>query len=147
MKSIDRITGKCLKITESRSKATLGAQMMKLLDRASREVIAQYSEVLVKKPLVYVVPAVWGVGLGSPMDDLQREMNTVIDPVLKEVMKSLDLQGLTPDQEFAIQYFIRGYVVTKLLFMIQTLIVQSCLPAAREPEGMSLASLQPVGSA
>ena len=148
MKSIDRFTGKRRDITEPRSETSLGVRAAKLLDRASLEVMTQCWEVLVKRPLVYVVPAVWGTGVGSSMDRLQKEMNKGIAPVLEEVMKSLDLQDLTLDQEFAIQYFLRGYIVTKLLFMIEVLRGRPNRPeGGEEPEETMLAFLQPVGIA
>jgi hypothetical protein len=125
-----------------------GALIGNLLDKATYEVFAPNKSLLLRKPITYVVPAVWGVSGSSPLDSVQREMNQKIAPVVDEVMESLQLAGLNPAQEFALQYLIRGYMVSKIAFMIESFKGHSSMPGrGGRPEIADLASLEPVGRA
>ena len=74
MKSIERFTGNPGSTTEHQAVTELGARMGKLPDRASHEVMMKYWEVLLKKPITYIVPVVWGADVGAPRDHVQKEM-------------------------------------------------------------------------
>lgn len=120
-----------------------------LLDRATFEIFASHREVLLREPPTYIVPAVWGESDRGPLDSVQGEMNRKIGPVVEEAIGSLKKEGqLTPSQEFAIQYLIRGYMITRILFMVESLRALSTSTPGREaPPKVDLSCLQPIGRA
>jgi hypothetical protein len=148
MKFIRSLIHGCNKKWNPEDFGRMGALIRNLMDKATYEVFAQYRDVLLRKPVTYVVPAVWGVNGSPPLDSLQREMNEKIAPVVDEVMESLQLEGLDQAQEFALHYLVRGYMVLRLVYMIEAFRGRSIGGTAHVERGShTLEHLEPVGTA
>jgi hypothetical protein len=46
-------------------------------------------------------------------------MHRVIAPVVEEALTALQLHDLNASQEFALRYLLRGYVVSRIVYMIE----------------------------
>jgi hypothetical protein len=109
----------CDKKLNPKDFSRIGALIGNLLDKATYEIFVHHRDVLLRKPITYIVPAIWGVNEGSPLDSLQKEIHERISPVVDEVVESLELQGLDLAQEFALHYLVRGYIVLRVVYMIE----------------------------
>ena len=83
------------------------------------EIFASYRETLIKNPISYIVPAVWGIIEGGELDHTQKEINTIIAPAIGEIVESLQVRNMTEEQNFAIRYLVNGYIISKITYMIE----------------------------
>jgi hypothetical protein len=91
------------------------------VNRLAMEIFASYWGELIKKPISYIVPAVWGIIEGGELDHTQKEINTTIAPVIKEILEALQVRDMTGEQNFAIRYLVNGYIISKIIYMIDLL--------------------------
>jgi DNA-binding response OmpR family regulator len=91
----------------------------KLVDKTAFEVFSTYAGDLASNHAAYIVPAVWGFKTGGDLTPAQKEMNTKIAPMLREVIRALSISKLTAAQEFAICYMVRGWFIYRILFMTE----------------------------
>jgi hypothetical protein len=94
-------------------------EMGKLLDKAAIDIFSNYRDNLLEESNVFIVPAVWGVVKGGELTVIQQEIYTLISPVIKETFELLKLNDLDRSQEFAIGFLIRGYLIAKILYMVE----------------------------
>lgn len=90
-----------------------------LIDSTANEIFAAYNTKLLNEPVTYIVPAVWGAKKDGELTATQKEMNRQIAPVIRQILDSLQLKGLTGAQEFAIGFLIRGLIISKTCHMIE----------------------------
>lgn len=91
------------------------------IDKTANEIFLLYSKELLSKPITYIVPAVWGVKKEGELTGCQKEMHNRIAPVIDRVIKSLGIEGLSGAQQFAIGYLVRGYMISKITYMVENL--------------------------
>lgn len=117
------------------------------LDRLAIDIFKYYRQILMDKPITYIVPAVWGIIQGGELDDTQRKMNSTISPALEDIIKIFKHHELSKEQDFAIRYLVNGYFISKIVYMTELyrnrkLKANSCLDHEKVLE-----SLEPVGHA
>ena len=83
------------------------------------DIFKYYRQILMDKPITYIVPAVWGIIQGGELDDTQRKMNSTISPALEDIIKIFKHHELSKEQEFAIRYLVNGYFISKIVYMIE----------------------------
>ena len=91
------------------------------VNRLAMEIFASHWGELIKKPISYIVPAVWGIIEGGELDHTQKEMNTTIAPVIREILEALQVRDMTGEQNFAIRYLVNGYIISKIVYIIDLL--------------------------
>ncbi len=89
------------------------------IDKIVVEVFAAYRKELLAEPITYIVPAVWGAKKDGELTETQKEMNGNIAPVVNDVLKAFEFNGLSAAQEFAIGFIIRGLIISKITYMIE----------------------------
>lgn len=90
-----------------------------LIERVSEEMFSSNREELLGNETSYVVPAVWGAKKDGELTTAQREMHGKFAPVLEKILQSLELRDVSGAQKFAFGYLIRGYVISKITYMIE----------------------------
>jgi hypothetical protein len=90
-----------------------------MLDKGAMEIFSDYRSELLSRPITYIVPAVWGAMKESDPDETQREMNGRITPLVEEVYNALVCTGQDTSRRFALGYLIRGYLISKITYMIE----------------------------
>lgn len=120
-----------------------------MIDRVCDEVMLEHKDSLIKEEPSFVVYAVWGAGREEGLTEIQSAINRKVLPVINSVISELDIKDLDPDQQYAIEYLIRGLVITKLLFMTEMLKNRIFLNSAGSYQELikKLASLEPMGNA
>lgn len=88
------------------------------VDSLAIEIFTSYWGALIKKPIAYIVPAVWGIIEGGELDHTQKEINTIIAPFTEEILKALQVRDMKEEQNFAIRYLVNGYIISKIVYMI-----------------------------
>jgi hypothetical protein len=91
-----------------------------LIDKLVMDLFLAHSQKLMMEPITYIVPAVWGATKGGVLDETQQEMHRLILPSVNKIFELLDLKGLSGSQSFAVGFLIRGYIISKITYMIES---------------------------
>lgn len=120
-----------------------------LIDRVCDEVMLEHRGMLIKEDPSFIVYAVWGAGKQEGLNDIQWAINKKVLPVINAVLAELAIKDLDPDQQYAIEYLLRGLIITKLLFMTEMLKNRIFMNSAGSYQELArkLATLEPEGSA
>jgi hypothetical protein len=92
-----------------------------LIDEVTNQIFMDHRETLVKEPITYIVPAVWGAIKDGKLTRAQKEINQRFAPVVREVMSLLVPESASPSQRYAISYILRGLMISKITFMVEGL--------------------------
>ena len=92
-----------------------------VLDGVVHDIFTAYRMELLSEPITYIVPAVWGAKKEGDLTPVQKEINMRVVPAINKAYDSLQLRNLDRDQEFALYFLIRGLIIAKITFMIETL--------------------------
>ena len=92
-----------------------------VLDGVVHDIFTAYRMELLSEPITYVVPAVWGAKKEGDLTPVQKEINMRVVPAINKAYDSLQMKNLNSDQEFALYFLIRGLIISKITFMIETL--------------------------
>ena len=92
-----------------------------LIEEAVWDVFVNHRMELLSEPITFVVPAVWGAKKDGELTASQKAINGQVTPVIDKIIAALDIKCLKPSQEFAINYLIRGLIVSKITYMIEAL--------------------------
>lgn len=119
-----------------------------LLDQTAHEIFSLHSSDLLKKPLTYIIPAVWGVNNDVKLTETQIRINKRIVPVVDEILRLFNAREMDPAQRNALDYIVRGLIISKITFMIELLKNQMLMSAAHNSkEDDILRDIEPIGSA
>lgn len=149
MDLIRRILSKTIMHPELEDLTRLAGRIGGLLDKMCLDIVDHYAEVLLENSsYTYVVFAVYGETGIEPADSIRHKMHDQISTIVEGAMRLFKFKGLLPEQEYAFQYIIRGYVSTRILFMVESLKALSASNRRKEePDRMDLSCLQPIGRA
>ena len=148
MKILDKFFLKSVKNDEPEDVMKISEIIGPLIDKISNEIFRAYREKLLSEPITYIVPAVWGAKEAGELDSAQKEMTQQIAPVVNEIFAALKLKGLSGSQEFAVAFLIRGYIISRIIYMIEGLKRRSLNKTYLEDEGPKIIdSIEPLGNA
>lgn len=97
----------------------LGKSMGDRIDRLAHEIFVSHRAVLFFEHATYIVPAVWGAKKEGVLTAVQKDINSRVEPVIRELMNELGLTNPTEDQKFAVEFMIRGLLITKVTYMLE----------------------------
>jgi len=92
-----------------------------LIDRLSNQVFEAYARDLATEEDSYIVYATWGAKENGHLSENQKSIYKKIDPEIRAIYDSLQLENLADSQSLAINSLIRGFVIFKILFMVALL--------------------------
>lgn len=118
------------------------------LDKLAIRIFRSYWRLLLEQPNTYIVPAVWGIKKDGELDSTQREIYSIIRPVIDRTLNAPEFQGLNRNQTFAFRYLIHAYLIAKIGYMIEYF-KNRCVkvPIESNPLDTIMQSLEPVGHA
>ena len=119
MKILRKLLLRCLKREEPEDVMKITKVIGPLIDKTANEIFMSFHARLLTEPITYIVPAVWGAKKEGELEDTQKEMNTQIIPVIKELFDALKIQDLSGAQQYAIGFLIRGFIISKITYMIE----------------------------
>ena len=94
-------------------------KIKEMIDKTTNTVFLSYKQELLSEPITYIMPAVWGKIKQGTLTDSQKEIFGIIDPVIRDILDLLELDALNEPQGFAIEYLIRGLIISKITYLIE----------------------------
>lgn len=105
---------------EEKSDVTrLGKSMGDRIDRLAHEIFVTHRSVLFFEHATYIVPAVWGAKKEGGLTAVQKDINSRVEPVVRELMMDLGLEDPSDEQKFAVEFMLRGLLITKITYMLE----------------------------
>jgi len=114
----DFIKGKPKAAPENVSPTVLAAQISPLLDELNHKLFLEHQFRLMREPIDYVVPAVWGAKKDGSLTSEQREMHQKILPYIQKVLGIIALDDLNEPQRFAVDFLLRGLIINRLTYTV-----------------------------
>jgi hypothetical protein len=90
-----------------------------MIEKLVWDIFVGYRVELLSEEITFVIPAVWGAKKDGELTATQKAINKQIAPVINRIFELLDIRGLDSSQEFALNYLIRGLLVSKITYMIE----------------------------
>ncbi len=147
MKILDRIFPKGTKSEDQQDLMNIARIIGPLVDKTTHEILMSYNKELLTEPVSYIVPAVWGAKKDGTLTASQQEMHKKIAPVINEIMELLELGELAEPQKFAVGFIIRGYIISKITYMIEMVKNQGINIAVEDKMNNILYRIEPLGNA
>jgi len=119
-----------------------------LIDETTNKIFLLYSTELLKEPITYIVPAVWGAKKEGELTAVQKEIHEKVAPVIEKIIHTFEFQTLSVSQEYALRYLVCGMFITKVTFMIEAAHNKGIgKPSSSQNDLDILHSLEPMGKA
>lgn len=99
--------------------ACLAREMNPLIDGLIRDIFSKYHETLLKEKITYIVYAVWGARSDGEIDAIQREINGMTFPVIRQVSAILEMNNASPEKKYAVEYLVRSLIISKITYTIE----------------------------
>jgi hypothetical protein len=97
----------------------LTGKMRPLISNTADTLCRSHLRSLLDKSVEYISSAVWGADKHKELDGLQNEISRACGSLERELFDLLDIRGLSPEQDFAIHYFIRELLLVKICFAVE----------------------------
>lgn len=94
-------------------------KIKEIIDQTTENVFISFKNRLLKEPITFIIPAVWGKIRHGELTHSQMEIYQIIDPAVSDIMEILELDEANDSQRFAIEYLIRGLIVSKITYLIE----------------------------
>jgi hypothetical protein len=147
MKILDRILSKGTRQENPDDLMKIARIIGPLVDNTAHEILIAYNKELLTEPISYIAPAVWGEKKNGTLTPPQQEMHKKIVPVINEIMELLELEELGEPQKFTIGFIIRGYIISKITYMIEMVKNQGINIAVEDKKNDILDRIEPLGNA
>lgn len=128
----------------------IAKEIESVIEGLVNSVFTRHYHTLMSRNITYIVPAVWGATKQESLGQEQKEIHGRVAPAVAEAVRLLGIRGMTPAQEFAIGYIIRGQIVSKMVYMIEAakrLRVEEERAEAESGPAGPLDDMEPVGRA
>jgi predicted GTPase len=90
-----------------------------MIEKAVWDIFVSYRVELLSEDITFVIPAIWGAKKDGELTSTQKAINEQIAPVINRIFELLDIRDLDASQDFALNYIIRGLIVSKITYMIE----------------------------
>jgi hypothetical protein len=90
-----------------------------MIEKAVWDIFVGYRVELLSEDITFVIPAIWGAKKDGELTATQKAINEQIAPVIRRIFELLDIRDLDSAQEFALNYLVRGLIVSKITYMIE----------------------------
>jgi hypothetical protein len=126
------------------SPTVLAAQISPLLDELNHKLFLEHQSSLMREPIDYVVPAVWGAKKDGRLTPEQQEMHQKTLPFIQKVLGIIALDDLSESQKFAVDFLLRGLIINRLTY---TVVMAHNRGLGTGPADELLENLETVGTA
>ena len=90
-----------------------------MLTQVINDTVAAYLMILIRKPIDYIVPAVWGIKHNEAIDGIQSEIYKKINPTVLSVREMLVGADRNLSRELAIECIIRERIIFNIIFLVE----------------------------
>jgi hypothetical protein len=88
-----------------------------ILDRTVKEIFLVHQRELLSEPINCIIHAVWGAKAEGEFSLGQHKMNKRVLFALDQIREIFTTTNLDPNQKFAFDYLVRGFISTRIMFM------------------------------
>lgn len=114
----------------------------------AREIFESHALKFLNEPPMSVITAVWGTSPDGELTSWQRRISEEIPPIVKRVIDTLQFKQLSREQQFAIDYLVRGNIIVHVCLMVEVLRSESLSGNGSAAVNKNdLIYLEPAGSA
>jgi hypothetical protein len=106
-----------LSVAKRKQSETL--KIKEIIDETTTAIFSLYRDELLSKPITYILPAVWGKKHGK-LSGIQGEIHMKINPLIRDIIEIFAFKEINEDQRFALEYLIRGLVISKITYLIES---------------------------
>ena len=92
-----------------------------VIEEAVNNVAVNYKTDLLSEPISYIVWAIWGQAENGEMDNVQESIFNCVQPAVVKAVSLLQIDGLKPHQSFAIEFVIRGLIISRIGYAMERL--------------------------
>jgi hypothetical protein len=132
---------------EQKDVTSLGRLIGEVIESTCMEVFANNREVLLAEKNTYIIPAIWGAAKDAELTPVQREIHGRVAPTVVQIVDSLKTSHTSEMQVFALEYLVRGLLVSKIIYMVELYGNLTSTQTAPRSEGANLNELDPWGRA
>jgi len=129
---------------EDQELTAIASTVSKLIDGLAHDIFMEHLDMLLREPIDYVVPGVWGAKKSGSLTPEQKRIHAAVLPVVQEVFRHLALRDLSEPQRFAVDFLIRGLIINRITYTIEAARARGLGPGSGPG---SLADLETVGNA
>ena len=90
-----------------------------MIEKAVWDIFVGYRVELLSEEITFIIPAIWGAKKDGELTATQKAIHEKIAPVINRIFELLDIKDLDSCQEFALNYLVRGLIVSKITYMIE----------------------------
>jgi hypothetical protein len=90
-----------------------------MIEKAVWDIFVGYRVELLSEEITFIIPAIWGAKKDGELTATQKAINEKIAPVINRIFELLDIRDMDSSQEFALNYLIRGLIVSKITYMVE----------------------------
>ena len=94
-------------------------RIKEIIDKTTDRLFISFKNELLSEPITYIISAVWGKIKRKGLSESQKKIYKTIDSMVIEIMETLEFDELNETQKFAIEYLIRGLVISKITYLIE----------------------------
>ena len=94
-------------------------KIKELIDETTTMIFSLYRDELLSEPITYILPVVWGKKHGN-LSGIQGEIHMKINPLIRDIIEIFAFKEINEDQRFALEYLIRGLVISKITYLIES---------------------------
>jgi hypothetical protein len=105
-------------INNDEDRATI-LRIKEVIDKTTDMLFISFKNELLSEPITYIISAVWGKIKHGELSKSQNKIYNTIDSMIIEIMETLEFDELNDTQKFAIEYLIRGLVISKITYLIE----------------------------
>jgi hypothetical protein len=90
-----------------------------IIDKTTSILFRSYKTELLSEPITYIVSAIWGKSEHRDLTAAQKEIHLNISAIINDIIEMLEINEINDAQRFAIEYLIRGLVISKVTYLIE----------------------------
>jgi hypothetical protein len=98
---------------------TIAKPVSAAIDQTAQDIFESFHTVLLTEKITYIVFAVWGADKNGPLTETQKKIYGMVNPQVQSIRKLFGSAKLSLEQEYTIEYLIRGLIISKITFMIE----------------------------
>ena len=101
----------------NKNKGVLGIK--EIIDKTTTILFTSYKTTLLCEPMTYIISAVWGKTEHGTLTADQKEIHANISIIINDIVEILEIDMINDTQKFAIEYLIRGLIISKVTYLIE----------------------------
>ena len=92
-----------------------------IINQVTLEIVTVYKDELLRQPVEYIAPAIWGAKMDGALDPAQQGIFSVASTAEQEIVRIFNVTALSREQRFALQYLVKWLMISRIAHMREIL--------------------------